>query len=135
MLTLLVFLFLRKINNSRGTISEITFSPNAPYKVFLFTLSSLRLPAASSNQTIEESVDDLESASGEKGLLHELAVLNLNQIKEIFGKVVMQFETKDSNSEQVQYGSGNQNSSPRNSLLLESGTGGAQSSENIPDQP
>ena len=60
-------------------------------------------------------------------------MLNLNQIKEIFGKVVMQFETKESNSEQALYGSGNQNSSPRNSLLLESGTGGAQSFKNLPD--
>ena len=48
--------FSAKLIKDRGTISEITFSPNAPYKVFLFTLYSLGLPAARSGKNIERAL-------------------------------------------------------------------------------
>ena len=74
-----------------------------------------------------ESQDDLESSTYERGLLQELVLLNLNQIKDLFGKIVMQFEVKKANSEMRLHGLSSQTNSQRGSLLLESSTGGAES--------
>ena len=60
-----------------------------------------------------------------------MAILNLTSIKDIFEKIVMQFEIKEANSghsEQTDLDSDRKHVNAGSELLLESGTGGAEDS-------
>ena len=76
-------------------------------------------------------MSDPESATVERGLLFEMAILNLTSIKEIFEKIVMQFEIKEANSgrPQTYLDSERKHDNAGSDLLLESGTGGAETSQ------